>query len=158
MKPGKSRVKAARTLGFSREPVRSLPLLSSGDNIHPMTDRDHSLDTLLELDGVMYTVDDTGCCWVKFEVARIDATPERPHGLKYSLTLHDEKGTRLLGFDNAHPIREGSGPGARTRIEYDHKHAGERIRFYDYMDAATLLADFWTEVETVMKERSESDG
>jgi hypothetical protein len=44
-----------------------------------------------------------------------------------------------------------------TRIEYDHKHAGERIRFYDYMDAATLLADFWTEVETLMKERSESD-
>ena len=94
-----------------------------------MTDRDHSLDTLLELDGVMYAVDDTGCCWVKFEVARIDATQERPHGLRYSLTLHDEKGTRPLGFDNAHPIREGSGPGARTRIEYDHKHAGERIRF-----------------------------
>jgi hypothetical protein len=45
----------------------SLPLLSSGDNINPMTDRDHSLDTLLELDGVMYAVDDTGCCWVKFE-------------------------------------------------------------------------------------------
>jgi hypothetical protein len=93
---------------------------------------------------------------VKFEVARIDATRERPHGLKYSLTLHDEKGTRLLGFDNAHPIRQGSGPGARTRIEYDHKHAGERIRFYDYEDAATLLGDFWTEVETVMKERSKS--
>jgi hypothetical protein len=93
---------------------------------------------------------------VKCEVARIDATRERPHGLKYSLTLHDEKGTRLLGFDNAHPIRQGSGPGARTRIEYDHKHAGERIWFYDYEDAATLLGDFWTEVETVMKERSKS--
>jgi hypothetical protein len=75
-----------------------------------MTDRDHSLDTLLELDGVMYTVDDTGCCWVKFEVARIAVSPERPHGLKYSLTLHDEKGTRLLGFDNAHPVRKGAGP------------------------------------------------
>jgi hypothetical protein len=25
-----------------------------------MSDRDHSLDTLLELDGVMYTVDDIG--------------------------------------------------------------------------------------------------
>jgi hypothetical protein len=47
-----------------------------------------------------------------------------------------------LGFDNAHPIREGSGPGAQTRIEYDHKHAGERNRFYDYEDATTLLADF----------------
>ncbi|MGF6919454.1 hypothetical protein OKW41_004965 [Paraburkholderia sp. UCT70] len=122
-----------------------------------MTDRDSSLDTLLELDGVVFTVDDTGCCWVKFEVAQIAASPERPHGLRYSLTLHDETGARLLGFDNAHPIREGSGPGARTRIEYDHKHAGERIRFYEYADAAKLLEDFWTEVETVMRERSGSD-
>ncbi len=67
---------------------------------------------------------------------------------------------RLLSpdeFDNAHPVREGSGPGARTRIEYDHKHTGERVRFYDYMDAATLLGDFWTEVKAVMKERSKSD-
>ena len=115
------------------------------------------MDTLLELDGVGYAVDDTGCCWVKFEVKRVAASPERPHGLKYSMTLHDETGARLLGFDNAHPVREGSGPGARTRIEYDHKHSGERIRFYDYADAVTLVADFWAEVEAVMKERSESD-
>jgi len=74
-----------------------LPLLSSGDNINSMTDRDPSLDTLLELYGVMYAVDDTGCCWVKFEVARIDATQERPHGLRYSLTLHDEKGLARWG-------------------------------------------------------------
>jgi hypothetical protein len=30
--------------------------------------------------------------------------------------LHDGNGERLLGFDNAHPIREVTGPGARTRI------------------------------------------
>ena len=54
--------------------------------------------------------------------------PERPHGLNYSLTLHDDEGERLLGFDNAHAIREGSGPGARTRNEYDHKHSGEQVR------------------------------
>ena len=82
------------------------------------------------------------------------ATPEKPHGLDYSLTLHDGGGERLLGFDNAHSIREGSGPGARTRIEYDHKHKGERIRFYDYKDAMTLLTDFWTEADLILKERS----
>ncbi len=82
-------------------------------------------------------------------------SPERPHGLTYSLTLHDEYGERLLGFDNAHPIRENAGPGARTRIEYDHRHSGDRVRFYEYADAATLLADFWTEVETIMQRRSE---
>jgi hypothetical protein len=50
--------------------------------------------------------------------------------------VHDESGARLLGFDNAHPIREGSGPGGRTRIQYDHRHTGERTRFYHYAHAA----------------------
>jgi hypothetical protein len=59
-----------------------------------------------------------------------------------------------LGFDNAHPIREGTGPGARTRIEYDHKHRGERARFYEYVDAVSLLTDFWTEVDRILNERS----
>jgi hypothetical protein len=119
-----------------------------------MTDRDPSLDTLLVLDGEVFTIDATGQLWVKFEVTRCAVTAERPHGLKYSLTLHDESGTRLLGFDNAHPVREGSGPGGRTRIQYDHKHTGERTRFYDYADAATLVADFWKEVDIVTRERS----
>jgi hypothetical protein len=95
-------------------------------------------------------------CWVKFVVKQVSASPEQPQGLSYSLTLHDEKGTRLLGFDNAHAIRESAGPGARTRIEYDHKHSGRRIRFYAYADAVTLLADFWTEVEVILQNRSRS--
>jgi Family of unknown function (DUF6516) len=119
-----------------------------------MTDRDPGIDTLLVMDGEVFTLDATGQLWVKFEVARCAVSAERPHGLKYSLTLHDETGARLLGFDNAHPLREGSGPGARTRIQYDHRHTGERTRFYDYADAATLLADFWKEVDIVMQERS----
>lgn len=119
-----------------------------------MTDRDISLDNLLFLDGECFVVDADGKCWVKFEVKQSPTTPERPHGLKYSLTLHDDNGERLPGFDNAHAIREGSGPGARTRIEYDHKHSGEQIRFYGYEDAATLLADFWTEVEMILQKRS----
>ena len=92
--------------------------------------------------------------WVKFEVKRAPATSERPHGLAYSLTLHDESGERLLGFDNAHAIREGSGPGARTRIELDHRHTDETVRFYAYRDAATLLADFWEQVESILEKRS----
>jgi hypothetical protein len=115
-------------------------------------DRDSSLDTLLLLDGEMFVVE--GSFWVKFEVKQVPASAEKPHGLDYSLTLHDGNGDRLLGFDNAHPIREGSGPGARTRIEYDHKHKGERVRFYDYRDAMSLLSDFWSEVELILKERS----
>ncbi len=115
-------------------------------------DHDLSLDTLLLLDGETFVVEEN--FWVKFEVKRVPALPEKPHGLDYSLTLHDGHGERLLGFDNAHPIREGAGPGARTRIEYDHKHKGKRVRFYDYKDAMSLLVDFWKEVESILTERS----
>jgi Family of unknown function (DUF6516) len=70
------------------------------------------------------------------------------------LTLHDSENQRLLGFDNAHPVRQGSGPGARTRTERDHKHMGKRVRYYDDQNAVTLLTDFWTEVDLILKERS----
>ncbi|MGA7811729.1 toxin-antitoxin system TumE family protein [Caballeronia sp.] len=119
-----------------------------------MSDRDASLDTLLLLDGETFVADAAGKHWVKFAIRRISGTPERPHGLSYSLTLHAEDGRRILGFDNAHAIREGTGPGARTRIEHDHRHSAETVRFYTYLDAATLLADLWTEVDAVLQERS----
>jgi uncharacterized protein DUF6516 len=117
-----------------------------------MAATDHSLDTLLRLDGETFIVE--GGYWVKFVIRQVPSSPERPHGLDYSLTLHDGGNQRLLGFDNAHSITEGTGPGARTRIEYDHKHKGKRVRFYLYADAATLLSDFWTEVDLILKERS----
>ena len=118
-----------------------------------MAKQDSSLGTLLLLDGESFVVEAAGKCWVKFVVKEVPASPERPEGLTYSLTLHDEDGERLLGFDNAHSVREGTGPGARTRIEYDHKHVGERIRFYDYADAEQLLTDFWSEVDAILAKR-----
>jgi hypothetical protein len=113
---------------------------------------DRSLDTLLLLDGETFIVESR--FWVKFVVKQVPVSFEKPHGLDYSLTLHDGENKRLLGFDNAHPVSEGTGPGAPTRIEYDHKHKGARIRFYFYADAATLLNDFRTEVDLILKERS----
>lgn len=115
--------------------------------------RDHSLDTLLELDGQVLVVDDAGKFWVRFKVRRVEPTPERPHGLDYSLTLHDEANDRLVGFDNAHPVRPTSGPSGKKRKSRDHKHRFRTIRPYDYKDAATLLEDFWTEVDAVLKEK-----
>lgn len=120
-----------------------------------MGNRDPSLDTLLLLDGETFVADFEGRYWVRFVVKKVPPSNERPHGLAYSLTLHDGKGERLLGFDNAHPVRETSGPGARTRVEYDHRHSGERVTFYNYTDAAALLAAFWTAVEDIMQQRSQ---
>jgi len=116
------------------------------------SDRDPGLDALLDLHGQTLFVDESGY-WVKFVAVRTEATPERPHGLSYSLTLHDPTGVRLVGFDNAHPVRERHGPGTRSREERDHRHRLRTIRPYDYTDAATLLEDFWKEVDEVLRER-----
>ena len=37
--------------------------------------------------------------------------------------------------------------------EHDHKHRFKTIRPYDYKDAASLLADFWKEVDDVLAEK-----
>ena len=116
------------------------------------TDRDPGLDTLLDLHGQTLFVDEVGH-WVKFVVVRTEMSVERPHGLSYSLTLHAPDGTRLVGFDNAHPVRERQGPGARRRRRSDHRHRLLSIGPYDYKDAATLLEDFWNEVDGVLRER-----
>ena len=115
-------------------------------------DRDPGLDTLLDLHGQTLFVDEAGH-WVKFVVVRTEATAERPHGLSYSLTLHAPDGERLVGFDNAHAVREGRGPGRRPRGKRDHHHRLRTIRSYEYMDAVTLLEDFWKEVDEVLRDR-----
>ncbi len=115
--------------------------------------RDPGLDALLDLDGQILVIDEKGDHWVKFEVRRVPVTPERPHGLEYSLTLHGKDNERLVGFDNAHPVRKSSGPAGKGAGPFDHKHRLRTIRPYEYKDAAALLADFWTDVEAVLKER-----
>jgi hypothetical protein len=91
--------------------------------------------------------------WVRFVVTRVESTVEKPHGLGYSPTLHGPDGERLVGFDNAHPIRPRSGPGGKPRGPRDHKHRLKTVKPYDYQDAATLLGDFWEEVYAVLKEK-----
>ena len=115
--------------------------------------RDPSLDDLLGLDGMTFFADPEGRYAVRFVIRRVEISKERPHGLTYSLTLHDETGERLVGFDNAHPVQTQGGPAGRRRVAHDHRHRLRGMRPYDYRDAATLLADFWEQVDTVLKER-----
>ena len=119
-----------------------------------MERRDETLDTLLDLDGQVLVLDEDGDYWVKFEVRRAAITPERPHGLAYSLTLHGKDNGRLVGFDNAHAARYSSRPGGKGPVAYEHKHRLRSIRPYQYRNAAELPADFWTEVDEVLKEAS----
>ena len=77
-------------------------------------ERDPSLDALLGLDGQVFVIDANTGHWVRFVVRRVPETAAKPHGLDYSLTLHGADGERLVGFDNAHQVRSGTGPGGRA--------------------------------------------
>jgi hypothetical protein len=110
--------------------------------------RDHTLDVLLDLDGQVLVVDPDGGHWVRSVVTRVEATPEKPHGLDYSLTLHEPDGERLVGFGSAHPVGR-----QRRGGPQDHGHRLRTVKPYDYQDAATLLADFWASVDEVLRER-----
>jgi len=49
---------------------------------------DHELEALLSLDGQEFRF--TKGYAIKFEIRRVVPSLGRPHGVKYSLTLHDQ--------------------------------------------------------------------
>jgi hypothetical protein len=114
-------------------------------------DRDPGAEVLLDLDGQVFVVDPKGRYWVRFCVNQVPPAPERPHGLKYSLTLHGPDGDRLIGFDNAHSVRASRRPGGKGRGPLDHRHRMESVRPYRFKDAASLLEDFWAEVDRFLR-------
>jgi Family of unknown function (DUF6516) len=92
---------------------------------------------------------------VKFEVQRVAADPERPHGIKYSLTLHDgHSNKRLIGFDNAHVVPTSRGPGGKSKPPCDHRHHYDTVKRYKYENAAKLIEDFWKLADQVLKEKT----
>ena len=109
--------------------------------------RDYTLETLLDLDGMIVEVGQG--LWAKINAKRIkNSIINRPFGIKYSLTLHEPNGKRLLGYDNAHNISK-----SNVDVNFDHKHKGERIVKYNYQNAEQLLADFWKDVDLILKRR-----
>ncbi len=113
---------------------------------------DHSLELLLEYDGRLLYLE--GDYFLKFEISRTDETDARPHGLSYSFTLHDRGGRRVIGYDNAHPVRP-PGRNAKRPKRHDHWHrdASDKGRPYRYVDAATLVSDFFEEVKRYLEKR-----
>jgi hypothetical protein len=63
---------------------------------------DYDLKTLIDLDGQTHWQKNH---WIKISAKQVDVTAHRPHGIKYSLTLHDSNNTRIIGFDNLKNIR-----------------------------------------------------
>jgi len=111
---------------------------------------EHTLEFLLAFDGHVHWYAEG--YYAKFEIKRVEVTPERPHGLRYSLTLHDPEGQRLIGFDNAHAVEAMGSRFKEPPVEVDHWHRtkNDRGRPYAFTDAATLIRDFFAEVQRVL--------
>lgn len=123
-----------------------------------MADRDeHTLEFLLAFDGRIHQLEKG--YWLKFEVKRVASGKQQPHGLRYSLTLHDPRGRRLVGFDNAHAVQGHGSRKRRAQVAHDHWHRGmgDSGRPYSFVSADQLLADFFSEVGRVLEERGISD-
>lgn len=133
---------------------KGLPLVN---NYHQMIDLgmgdEAGIETLLDLDGQI--IDQKGGYWVKFEVRRVNPSPEIPHGIRYSLTMHDADGTRIMGFDNAHAVRHpkrGRYAGRVVACDHRHRHAVDTGVPYEFQDAYQLLRDFFEEVDRRLRE------
>ena len=90
--------------------------------------------------------------WTKIEACRVEPNKHIPHGVKYSLTLHDKNNTRILGFDNAHAYKPKKKRYGAQKITRDHKHKREKVSPYEYESASQLLEDFWAAVEHIIEE------
>lgn len=110
---------------------------------------DASLETLLDLDGEIFPMGNG--YWTKFEACRVTPTKQIPHGIKYSLTLHNRNNTRILGFDNAHAYKPKKKKYGARKVTWDHKHKMEKHYLYEFESASQLLEDFWESVEEILK-------
>ncbi len=110
---------------------------------------DYSLEYLLNLDGFEFTYESG--YWYKIEIKRIQITKERPHGIKYSLTLHDKYNKRVFGMDNAHGIKISKKLTGRV-VMYDHLHKNKADKgtLYEFENAEKLLQDFFNHIDQIL--------
>jgi hypothetical protein len=80
--------------------------------------------------------------WVKFEVWRVKATKHIPHGIRYSLTPHDDHNVRIVGYDNAHNCLPKTKKYRARKETWDHVHEKRRTYPYEFDSASQLLEDF----------------
>lgn len=109
-----------------------------------ITDNEYTLEYLLAFNGRVHHLERG--YWIKFEIQKILPTKERLHALRYSFTLHAPNGKRLLGFDNAHAL------GQTGQYDHWHRTSHDKGRPYNFIDADTLLADFYNELQRTLKE------
>ncbi len=112
---------------------------------------DIGLDVLLQLDNEIFPMENG--FWTKIEAKSVASNEHIPHGIKYSLTLHDSSNIRVLGYDNAHGIKPKKKKYGGKRLIWDHKHKRKIVEPYEFENAGQLLEDFWTDVDKILLEK-----
>ena len=107
------------------------------------------LVTLLDLDGEIFPMDNG--FWTKTDAKIVVQNDGIPHGIRYSLTLHDKSNQRVLGYDNAHRLRMGRKGFGNKMTEWDHVHEGTRVKPYKFQNAGQLMEDFWRDVDRIIE-------
>ena len=113
------------------------------------SEEDATLETLLDLDGEIFPMDNG--YWTKFEVYRVAPSPQIPHGIRYTLTLHDRNNTRILRLDNLHAHKPKRKKYGARKLTWDHKHKMEKLYPYEFESASQLIEDFWKAVDEILK-------
>ncbi len=98
------------------------------------------LENLLNLNGEVFPLENG--YWTKMEAYRVDLSAQIPHGISYSLPLHDKYNRRVIGFDNAHGIKPKRKRFGVRKVTWDHKHQLEKVFEYEFESAGQLLEDF----------------
>jgi hypothetical protein len=108
----------------------------------------HGKNVLLDLHGQILDQEDG--YWVKIEAWEVMTTTTIPHGIRYSLTLHNPKGVRILGYDNAHSVKIAGY--TNRKLPYDHRHrcVSDLGISYPFKDAYQLLKDFFEDVDRAL--------
>ncbi|MDP2794614.1 MAG: DUF6516 family protein [Sulfurisoma sp.] len=83
---------------------------------------------------------------MKFVARNVPRSEVIPHGIGYSITLHNRSGERVLGFDNAHRV------GRPGQFDHWHRTQTDTGRQYMFESPEKLMSDFWSEVDRVLKE------
>ena len=117
---------------------------------------EYALEFLLDFDGRIHHLE--WGYWLKFAIKRGAPSAGRPYGFAYAFTLHGADGRRLLGYDNAHRASEKRQRGGVRIRTFDHWHSSGRDkgRPSRFVDAETLLDDFFDAVERELSRRGVS--
>ena len=93
--------------------------------------------------------------WVTMRIVEIAPDSGRPFGVQYSLTLHDDKDDRVLGFDNSHSMDMATGPARKSKRPDAFDPIDRRGRNsipYKFTTPYKLIEDFFVAVDEVLKQ------